>query len=268
MSFGGPDYLPSQMPLKGKVAKNSVLWLPRDGDPSVLDPVDIFNPLPVQPIGPDGGPATVQLVNSGGTSLTPTTGFLVDTELPTAAALGDSDANPTTPLIGAALMGWNTSVWRRLVSLNGVVSSPSVSSVLATAQIAYNSVSGAPEALRPNLDGTLLASAARVATTSTSDQTNFNHRGVRVFWNITVVPTIETITPTIEVKDPVSGVYTAILTGAARATSGHVLLEVYPGVGTTANLIASDILSRTWRVTFTHSASGSWTYSAGYSLIL
>ncbi|KKL91348.1 hypothetical protein LCGC14_1895610, partial [marine sediment metagenome] len=40
----------------------------------------------------------------------------VDTELPAAAALGDGDANPTTPIVGAALMGWNTATWDRLVS--------------------------------------------------------------------------------------------------------------------------------------------------------
>jgi len=38
---------------------------------------------------------------------------VVDTELPAAAALGDADANPTAPKVGAALQGWNGSSWYR-----------------------------------------------------------------------------------------------------------------------------------------------------------
>lgn len=38
----------------------------------------------------------------------------VDTELPTAAALGDADANPTAPMVGANLMGWSGASWARL----------------------------------------------------------------------------------------------------------------------------------------------------------
>lgn len=37
----------------------------------------------------------------------------VDSELPTAAALSDATANPTTPIVGAASMGWDGSQWNR-----------------------------------------------------------------------------------------------------------------------------------------------------------
>lgn len=40
----------------------------------------------------------------------------VDTELPTAAALADATANPTIPLVGAALEGFNGATWDRLRS--------------------------------------------------------------------------------------------------------------------------------------------------------
>lgn len=40
----------------------------------------------------------------------------VDTELPAAAALTDTDANPTTSTVAAANMGWTGSVWQRLKS--------------------------------------------------------------------------------------------------------------------------------------------------------
>lgn len=41
-------------------------------------------------------------------------GLLVDTELPTAILLSDALANPTTPLIGAATLGWNGATFERL----------------------------------------------------------------------------------------------------------------------------------------------------------
>lgn len=40
----------------------------------------------------------------------------VDSELPAAAALSDATANPTTPLVGAALEGFNGTTWDRLRS--------------------------------------------------------------------------------------------------------------------------------------------------------
>ena len=42
----------------------------------------------------------------------------VDTELPAAAALADATANPTTPLAGAALMGFNGTTWDRVRTAN------------------------------------------------------------------------------------------------------------------------------------------------------
>lgn len=40
----------------------------------------------------------------------------VDTELPAAAALSDAAANPTTPTVGAAILGYNGATWDRLRS--------------------------------------------------------------------------------------------------------------------------------------------------------
>ena len=48
-------------------------------------------------------------------SAVPVSGTITaDTELPVAAALGDTDGNPTTPLIGAANMGWSGASWNRM----------------------------------------------------------------------------------------------------------------------------------------------------------
>ena len=45
----------------------------------------------------------------------------VDTELPAAAALSDSLANPTTTSVGAFLLGWTTSAWERVRSVGGAL---------------------------------------------------------------------------------------------------------------------------------------------------
>lgn len=45
---------------------------------------------------------------------TPGTTNAVDTELPAAAALADAASNPTTPMIGAALLGYNGASWDRV----------------------------------------------------------------------------------------------------------------------------------------------------------
>jgi hypothetical protein len=43
----------------------------------------------------------------------------VDTELPAPIALADNIANPTTPIVGVAAMGWTGTVWERLQSVAG-----------------------------------------------------------------------------------------------------------------------------------------------------
>ncbi|HEX4921320.1 MAG TPA: hypothetical protein VFV92_11340, partial [Candidatus Bathyarchaeia archaeon] len=50
----------------------------------------------------------------------------VDTELPAAAALADATANPTTPVSGALLEGYNGSTWDRLRTLDGTDAAPNV----------------------------------------------------------------------------------------------------------------------------------------------
>ena len=122
---------------------------------------------------------------------------------------------------------------------------------------------------RANTEGTLLSSAARTATIASPDQTNIAARGVIVYFNLTSVPGVDTVQLIIEGKDPVSGTYGALLTGAAVATTqtpGRYVL--YPG--TTAGFTAQNPgpLPRTWRVRIVHSAGTSFTYSVGYALII
>lgn len=116
------------------------------------------------------------------------------------------------------------------------------------------------EALTPQVS-TLLASAARTLTTSSDDQ-RVTGRGVRVFINTTVVAGGATSTvPTLEVKDPISGVYTAVLTGAAITGTGHITMVVYPGITAAANVAASMALGNIYRVTMTCGNANPATYS-------
>lgn len=121
-----------------------------------------------------------------------------------------------------------------------------------------------------NIRGTLLASAARTATVSSSDIRLYNARGVRVFINATALAATPSVVPTIEMKDPVSGAYTAVLTGAAITTAAptHVILEVYPGSTAAANLVASRPIGGVFRLTMTAGDADSLTYSAAYEALV
>lgn len=114
---------------------------------------------------------------------------------------------------------------------------------------------------------TILASAVRAATNNSADQTNLVGRGVHVVIDVTAVPGVDTVTPKIQGKDELSGQYYDILTGAAISGVSTVVLKVYPGITVAANVSASDILPKTWRVVMTHSAGTNFTYSVGASLI-
>jgi len=124
---------------------------------------------------------------------------------------------------------------------------------------------------RNNEEVTLLASAARTATTDSANQTNYNAKGLAVFFQITAVPTVETVTLTVFGISPVTGSAYTMLQGAAEAAVTQRLYIVYPGVGVAAggvSVVAGYPLPRTWRIRITHSASGSFTYSVVASYIL
>jgi len=69
-----------------------------DGTVTVTEPVSVDD---------NGGSLTVDGAVTVSGSVT------ADTELPAAAALGDADANPTAPQVGACLQGWNGGAWYR-----------------------------------------------------------------------------------------------------------------------------------------------------------
>lgn len=118
-----------------------------------------------------------------------------------------------------------------------------------------------------NTESTLLASAARTATTTSTDQTNYNARGVHVAINVTVAGT-SNLTVTVQGKDPISGTYYTILAGAAITGTGITILKIYPGITAVANGSANDILPRTFRVSCAKGDASSWTYSVAASLVV
>lgn len=60
-------------------------------------------------IGTDGSATVIPADSSG---------LLVNSELPAAAALTDTVANPTTPTVGGAMLVWNGSTWERVASFD------------------------------------------------------------------------------------------------------------------------------------------------------
>ena len=91
--------------------------------------------------------------------------------------------------------------------------------------------------------------SAGAASINGTDQENACYKGIKVVVDITALAgTAPTVTVTIEGKDQASGKYYTLLASAALSATGTVILTVYPGVTVTANVSASDVLPKTWRV--------------------
>lgn len=119
-----------------------------------------------------------------------------------------------------------------------------------------------------NTEVTAFASAVRTASGNSGDLINVGSRGLHVVIDMTAVPTVETVTFTIEAKDPLSGKYYDVLVSSAIVAVSTVVLKVYPGLVVAANLAANDILPKTYRIKTTHSASGNFTYSVSANLVV
>ena len=120
--------------------------------------------------------------------------------------------------------------------------------------------------------GALLASAARTATTNSTDQDNIDASGVIVFLDVTSAGGGgETLALSVQAKDPVSANYVTLLAFGTQTATGTYAYTVYPAAAETTAVSSHEVqalpIPRTWRVKVTHSASASWTYSVGYSVI-
>jgi hypothetical protein len=124
---------------------------------------------------------------------------------------------------------------------------------------------------------TLLASAVRTATTSTDDITSAG-AGAIVFLDVTATPNdAQTLTVSLQAKDPVTGKYVTITAFAAltasvigaTSTTATYAYTLRPGAAETAAVANHEVqalaVPKLWRVTVTHSAAGNWTYTVGLS---
>lgn len=179
-------------------------------------------------------------------------------------------------LVASALKGKGAAVGDTdLVVIDGAadgVSVPAASSLLvAAAGARFNGSSWDRDC--NNVAGTLLASAARTANTSSPVQTNFNARGVAIWLNVTAASGTGGVALSPEVIDPVSGTVKGLLPAqGVQTTTGCSWVIIYPGLtsqygGLTCN-VYSLALPRDWQLTVQHSDASSYTYSVGYSYIV
>lgn len=119
----------------------------------------------------------------------------------------------------------------------------------------------------PSSDITVFASGAQTATQTQADQTNNTARGIKVVLDMTNVASGPSVTLEIDGKDPASGKYYSILTGAAVTTVSTNVYTIYPSLSAVANSVSNDVLPHTWRVKVVSNNSNSGTYSVGASLL-
>jgi hypothetical protein len=87
---------------------------------------------------------------------------------------------------------------------------------------------------------------------NTAAQDNPQWRGLHLGVHVTAITgTSPTITVVVEGLDEASGQYYALLSSAALSAAGFTLLTVYPGVAAAANSAASQVLPKSWRVSYT-----------------
>lgn len=130
---------------------------------------------------------------------------------------------------------------------------------------------------RASVRGTLLASAARTTTTSSSTIDCSQYKGLLVYLNVSVASGTGGLNARIDYLDPVTGTWFGGVYGpsAPKTTTGTMLILFGdgPAVGTNAAVNPSltgfigAILGSSVRVSILASDASSYTYSVGYELI-
>jgi hypothetical protein len=201
--------------------------------------IDQYTPIDVDTDGTtnilNALPITWRKASSGGAEFgTASNPVVVDTELPAAAALADGAVNPTTPMIGAAALICNTpfATWERQ---------------------------------HGNIQGTVIASAARTASYDGADQLNRNGRGL--FIHIVASAPVDTPSVVFTVQGKGSaGNYFNLLESVAITGAGTTTLTIAPWAAAVANVSATSMVPRQWRVISTHADADSITYGVYYDL--
>jgi len=199
----------------------------------------------------------------------------------------------------AEIMGWDGSAWQRLpvesatnpnlrtaiydgntrarVVDYGQDAMPNANNQICTVAYRYGFNDSSWDRWRNNTEATVLASATRTSSGASSDQTNYNAKGVIIWINVTAVSGTfaagEGLKIRVNGKDPTAGVYIWISpTIGPYTTTGYRQILIYPGATDTAGVIEgkNDIpLPRTWRVEYEISGTNpSFTFSVGASYIV
>lgn len=151
-----------------------------------------------------------------------------------------------------------------VVPADALTAPTDISLSVAALPHAYNGATW--DRVRTAQDVSFLASAARTTTQTGADTTNYGWSGIQVVLDMTVVGT-GSVTLTIQGKDAVSGKYFTLLAGAAVVTNVTNVYTVYPGITAAANVSASFVLPRVFRILVTANNANSATYSVGYCLL-
>jgi hypothetical protein len=117
--------------------------------------------------------------------------------------------------------------------------------------------------------------AARTATTSSADQTNYNAKGVLVYLNVTAASGTGGLQVQVQGKDPVSGNYynltsapTAVIATTGSTPKVYAMGPSYFSTGGAVTQNTTQALPRTWRVQVVAGDASSYTYSVSASVIL
>lgn len=169
--------------------------------------------------------------------------------------------------------GFNGVSWDRLRSITDNGDAQSALTLGLLASISRNQVwnENGWDRQRGNTEFSVLPSAVRSATTNSADITSYNFKGILIFLNVTAVPGAVSISPQIQLKDPVSGTYFSCTGMTATTATGLFVYSIYPsataaGYGLTS--VTNGLLSRTFRISILHSGAGNFTYSVGASMLL
>lgn len=186
---------------------------------------------------------------------------------------GDGGVGLGVQAVGLMLVDRAGGVFERAGSVEAADARPETG-LFATHNLLYNGATFDRE--RGNLEGTLLASAARTVLTDSPSQTNYNARGVIIWLSITVASGTGGLSVQVLATPPV-GANTVILTNTSTAiiATGTYGYEIYPGsasAGTAGsrqvNVRTQAVLPRTWIARVNVGDASSYTYSLGYSYIL
>lgn len=189
-------------------------------------------------------------------------------------------AGPGGVTAGQRTDGWYTTFGQKVVCLTynssqsqtdgtkilGTLDSGGSVSVLAVGKFAYNGTTA--DKWRNNISATVLASSAQTATQNSADQVNYNGRRLAIVVNVSVAGS-GSITPTLQIKDSISGNYKTIWTAAVALTGNGPTIYYFadgapntqPAASSLTEALPYGLMGRTWRVAVTANNANSITYS-------